>query len=110
MTENKELKIMKIGNGKTKEDGVVKKIRGYAPRVGKSLSELLKENGEVKMVSMGGDAASVMVKAIAHAQNLLKEEDRDLVATDFAFETTDMTSFNGKTTQGKVITVLVKLV
>lgn len=105
-----EIKTMKIGNGKEKVDGVAKKIRGYAPRVGKSLAELLKENQEVKMVSMGGDAASVMVKAIAHAQALLKEEDRDLVATDFAFETAEMTGFRGKITQGKVITVVVKLV
>lgn len=104
-----EVKTMKIGNGKIKEDGVSKKIRGYAPRAGKSLAALLKEHQEVKMVGMG-DAASIIVKAIAHAQVQLKEEDRDLVATDFAFETVEMEGFDGKVVMGKVVTVLVKLV
>lgn len=105
-----ELKTMKIGNGRERVEGVSKKIRGYAPRVGKSLAELLKENNKVKMVSMGGDAASIMVKAIAHAQQLLKEENRDLVANEFAFEEAEMTNYNGSTMKGKVITVIVELV
>ena len=61
---------MKIGSG-TKNG---EKIRGYAPRCGKSLCELLKQNGEINIKSMGGAATNNAVKAIAHAQNLLEEE------------------------------------
>ena len=57
---------MKIGSG-TKNG---EKIRGYAPRCGKSLCELLKQNGEINIKSMGGAATNNAVKAIAHAQNL----------------------------------------
>ena len=107
MVENKE---MKIGSGRKRVDGVVSKVYGYAPRAGRSLAELLKENTEVKVSSMGGSAASEMVKAIAHAQKFLKEEGKNLVATDFAFETVSVTSTDEKQMPSKVITVLVKLV
>lgn len=105
----KELTVMKIGNGKKREDGVTTKIRGYAPRVGKSLAELLKENKEVKMMAMG-DAAAVIVKAIAHAQTLLQEEERDIVATEFGFETSTMKGRGGADVPAKVTYVVVKLV
>ena len=45
---------MKIGSGAKNGE----KIRGYAPRCGKSLCELLKQNGEINIKSMGGAATN----------------------------------------------------
>lgn len=106
----KEIKVMKVGSGKIFKDGVKTKIRGYAPRAGKSLAELLKENHEVKIIAMGDSPTNNMVKAIAHAQVLLKEEERDLVANDFGFESVELSGFNGEKVLGKSVFVIAKLV
>lgn len=107
---NTEIKIMKIGSGKTTTNGVKVKVRGYAPRVGKSLAELLKEHKEVKLLAMGDAPCNNLLKAIAHAQNLLNEEERDLIADKFAFEPAELVNSDGSVGVGKLVSVLVKLV
>lgn len=105
-----EITTMRIGSGRTVVDGTRTKIRGYAPRTGKSLAELLKEHKVVKMVAMGDASGNNLVKAIAHAQFLLKEEDHDLIAYDFSFETVSFDEDESDIRTGKAIAVTVKLV
>lgn len=102
----KELTVMKIKSGRDQNG---KKIRGYAPRCGKALAELLKENKEVKVVALGQSSANSMVKAIAHCQHTLKEENKNLVASDFFFEEVVLSGPEGKDIDSKVVAVLVKL-
>lgn len=104
------LTTMRIGSGRTRtEDGTRQKIRGYAPRIGKSLAELLKENHEVKMVAMGDASGNNLVKGIAHAQALLQEEGKGLMANEFSFETVSFEDSERGVTEGKAVTVLVHL-
>lgn len=105
-----DLVTMRIGSGRTMVDGVRTKIRGYAPRTGKSLAELLKEHQEVLMVAMGDASSNNLVKAIAHAQTLLREENLDLMADEFAFDTVEFDNTDSGVSTGKAITVKVRLV
>ena len=97
---------MKIGSG-TKNG---EKIRGYAPRCGKSLCELLKQNREINIKSMGGAATNNAVKAIAHAQNLLEEENLGLIADSFVFKTEHMIREDGAEVDGVLLQIHTKLV
>lgn len=100
-----EFYVMRVGSGKERKEGTVEKIKGYAPRTGKSLVALLKEHDNVKMVGMG-EAGSVILKALAHAQRELKQEGMDLVATEFALEDSDVMFGDNP---AKVISVCVSL-
>lgn len=101
-----EIFEMKIGTGT--RDG--EKVRGYAPRCGKSLAELLKQNHEVNIKSMGGPATNNAVKAIAHAQALLKEEGYQLIADSFDFKKEHMTRNDSIEVDGVLLQIHVKLV
>lgn len=103
------MKTMRIGSGRTMEDGKRVKILGYAPRVGKSLAELLKENASVKMIAMGDASTNTMVKAIAHAQNFLSDEGLGLMADQFTFETIELQERNGEKIRGKAMAVQVHI-
>jgi len=104
-----EIKIMRIGSGKEEKDGKRVKKTGYAPKVGKSLSEILKDVKTVKLVSLGDAPGNNALKAIAHAQALLKQQGLDLVATEFGFEDVDLPQADGEPRKGRAMTVLVNL-
>lgn len=108
-----EISVMRIGSGRINQNGERVKVRGYAPRTGKSLAELLKEHGKVKMIAMGDASTNNLVKAIAHAQSQLKNEQKDLFADEFAFETVSFEHGEGTAADapatGKAITVTVCL-
>lgn len=74
-----DLVEMKVGSGRNSDGS---KIPGYAARCGKSLSELLKENDSVVIKAMGGDAVNSAVKAYMHANQLLKEFDKNAIIKD----------------------------
>lgn len=102
---------MKIGNGKQRnEDGTVDRTKGYAKRCGKSLAELLKENGAVKVVAMGEAASNNAMKALIYAQENLKEECKDLIADEFSFTSTTLTNKQDEEVEARLVSVIVKLV
>ena len=105
----KEIKAMKIGAGKELKDGKRLKISGYAPKAGKSLCEILKVENTVKLVSLGDAPGNNALKAIAHAQHLLKQEGKDLVATEFGFENVELVREDGNPLMGRATTVIVNL-
>ena len=105
----KDVKIMRIGAGKEEKDGRRVKVNGYAPKVGKSLCELLKEEKVVKLVSLGEAPGNNALKAMAHAQYLLRQEGKDLVATEFGFENVELVREDGHAITGRAVTALVNL-
>lgn len=106
----KELKIMRIGSGKETKEGKRVKIYGYAHKVGKSLSELLKTEGVIKLVALGDAPGNNALKAIAHAKNLLKLEGKDLNVRTVDFEDVELTREGTETIIGRAVTTVVELV
>lgn len=105
-----DIKIMKIGAGRSTVDGVVVKAQGYAPRTGKSLSELLKEFKQVEVTAMGESAVNNMVKAICHASRILKEDGKSLQATDFCFKTEKLKRHDDVEVEGVLVSAIVSLI
>ena len=70
----------------------------------------LKEDGTVKLVSLGDAPGNNSLKAIAHAQYLLRMEGKDLVAKEFGFEDVDLVRDDGVAIKGRAATVTVSLV
>lgn len=98
-------------SGKTRlENGMKEKIGGYAAQCGKSLSELLKEHKEVKVVSMGPDSVNNVLKAVYYAQRMLREEDKDLLVDEVVMEDAPVVRNTGVPVQAKLICTYVKLV
>lgn len=104
-----EIKIMKIGAGRSTVDGVIVKQQGYAPRAGKSLSELLKEFKKVEMTAMGESAVNNMVKAICHATRILQEDGLSLKASDFCFKTEKLQRHDAVEVEGVLVSVIITL-
>lgn len=105
-----ELKVMKIGSGKkTAEDGTVERVPGYAPRAGKSLSELLKEYKTVEITAMGGEAVNNMVKAIVHATELLGADGKTLTVSEFVFKHDKLIRRDGNAIEGVLVSAKVTL-
>lgn len=106
-----EIKEMRVGSGKERDlDGSKKKILRYASRCGKSLTELLKENSTVHIISMGADASNNVLKAIHYAQDNLRNENKDLLVDEVRIEERKIERNNGKVMPAKLIVTVVKLV
>lgn len=104
-----EIKKMKIGSGRSEIDGVMVKSQGYAPRAGKSLSELLKEFRKVEVTAMGEAAVNNAMKAICHATRILKEDGIYLKATDFTFKTETLKRHDNIEVEGILVSTIVSI-
>lgn len=99
-----DVAIMKVGNGHTRdENGRRVKIYGYAPRTARALVALLKEHGCVEMTALGESSVNNMVKAIAHAQVFLQEENKELKVEGFRFAEASMNDTDGNEMTGKLV-------